>query len=261
MSFFFDVWTPNGFILASDVKISNDPESKYMHKIIEAPHTCKTSCAIVICGDYPQACAQFFMEACCLADDSLKKIAEHFGTRWTKKYAGTTDYSAVHICGFKEVDGIKIPQMWYWTNWNHSKNDYKEEKDLLSNLTTFENEFPDNNWMPVLAKRVEGNVGDESAIVNAYLQRHSLFFTWNGDEKYWKSALATANAVPALLETQLKGLPIRAAADLTASALRFLIKVGNYLENNTVSASPNNEIDVLILGKDSMSWFERAKLS
>ena len=43
MSFFFDVWTPNGFVLASDVKLTNDPDSAYMHKIILAPERCKVT--------------------------------------------------------------------------------------------------------------------------------------------------------------------------------------------------------------------------
>src|SRR5438132_12832122 len=117
MSFFFDVWTSEGFILASDVRLITNEAPDYAHKIRCSGADSKIKCAIAVCGEYPQTSLGFFTSAIS-AKDSLRDIAHHFAVNWTTRFAGTNEYSAVHLVGFEPVPNSVqyIPQACYWFN-------------------------------------------------------------------------------------------------------------------------------------------------
>jgi hypothetical protein len=53
MSFFFDVLTSQGFVLASDVRFVINGEPKHAHKLDISSGASKVNCAIAVCGEYP----------------------------------------------------------------------------------------------------------------------------------------------------------------------------------------------------------------
>jgi hypothetical protein len=110
MSFFFDVWASKGFILASDVALINNKEMKTLHKLDFAPRGSKVVSAIAVCGDYPENCLKFFIEAA-MVKDSLRDLAHAFAEKWTNRYSGTHDYSGVHLVGFEKGLDCVLPQM------------------------------------------------------------------------------------------------------------------------------------------------------
>jgi hypothetical protein len=83
VSFFFDVWTRDGFILASDVRLTANDGTKFMHKVKPSRPQDKVVCAIVVCGDYPDNCIKFF-HAALLVGDTLKEVARKFAEQWTR---------------------------------------------------------------------------------------------------------------------------------------------------------------------------------
>jgi hypothetical protein len=122
MSFFFDVLSTAGFVLASDVRLSTSGQQGYCHKVVPSGPNSKVRCAIAVCGDYPEACINFFTEAHSMKD-SLREIAKYFAIKWTEKYVGTSEYSAVHLVGYEKMScaGAVVPQLWYWRTWDEGR--------------------------------------------------------------------------------------------------------------------------------------------
>ena len=150
MSFFFDVWTNEGFILASDVKLLVNDESHYIHKIAVSAQGATVPCAIATCGDYVENSLRYFVEATVLKD-TLREVAKHFAEKWTRRYAGTEEYSAVHLVGFERIpqSGRYVPQVWYWHNYEEGRGFLSEER-LQMELSSFAEPVPANNHLPWL---------------------------------------------------------------------------------------------------------------
>ncbi len=265
MSFFFDVWTKNGFILTSDVKLTGDPSKKYAHKIAISPRSCKTPCAIVVCGVFPEMVINnYFLEACSVADTSLRDIAECFGKKWTERFSDSEDYSAVHICGFSGSENIGfIPQMWYWTNWDHDKNNYKSEEKLKKDLESFSKYCPNNNWTARFGNRIIkmeiNNFETEKKLTSDFLEEHAPFYTWNGDSQFWRSAAESVGIISNLLQPQLKNMANKKLIKLTKIVMWFLLEIAKFVEINTVS-SKQGKIDIVRLELGTVEWIEKAKL-
>jgi hypothetical protein len=104
MSFFFDVWAYDGFVLASDVRLMVNGKPRYSHKIGRTHKNSKIFSAIAVCGEYPDSCLNWFIEAT-NSKDSLRNIAKHFSEKWTHRFGGTQEYSAAHLVGFEPIPG------------------------------------------------------------------------------------------------------------------------------------------------------------
>jgi hypothetical protein len=268
MSFFFDVWSREGFILASDVTLIDNMQKKTLHKLAAAPRGSKVVCAIAVCGDYPENCIKFFIEAA-MIKDSLRDLALAFGEKWTKRYSGTRDYSGVHLVGFERMPdcGMVLPQMWFWCNWQGpNPDDFYPEEVLSSALTSFSELIPQNNHIPYKIKELTGKFPEptlmsEAELVNAFLKVHQPFFTWNGDTAFWRSALGAVNSAMNLLAKDKTNWSIDEVGRLTRYCLTFLAKTGSLLESSSVALSADDEADILKVtpsGIERISW---AKLS
>ena len=193
MSFFFDVWTVDGFIIASDVILLENGKQRYLRKLAYTSQHSELTCAIAVCGDYPERCLNFFTHAVSIKD-TLRDVAYCFAEKWTEAYAGTEDYSAVHIVGYEKIPNSDdlVPQMWFWTTRN-ARGKYVSEEELQRNLKTFSNPIPQDNHIPWKIKQLTGQfpgstLEEENRLVREFLQKHQPYFTWNGDPKFWKNA-------------------------------------------------------------------------
>jgi hypothetical protein len=264
MSFFFDVWTSEGFILASDVRLINNKEIRTLHKLAFAPPGSKVVCAIAVCGDYPENCLNFFLEAA-MSKDSLRDLSHAFAEKWTKRYSGVHDYSAVHLVGFEKIPGCDtvLPQMWFWCNWQGpNAEDFHPEETLFSALQSFSEPIPHNNHIPYKIKELTGKfptptLSSEAELVNAFLKIYQPFFTWNGDTAFWRSALGTVNSAMSLLIKEKTNWSIDDIGRLTWYCLSFLANTGSLLKSSTVALSSDEEADILKItpsGVEKVNW-------
>ena len=258
MSFFFDVWAYDGFVLASDVRMMVNGAQAFGHKLQTSSPSSKVTCAIAVCGDYPDACLGFFSEAI-ITKDTLRDVAHLFATRWTNRYAGTQDYSAVHIAGYERTtEGLAIPQMWYFTT------GYSDE-DHHRNLASFSDRYPLNNHIPWKVKELTGafpnsTPEDENQVVRAFLRIHEPFFTWNGDPSFWGSAGDAVTSAIRLLRRFKGHWTLEECAQLTSHCLTFLASVGRLLPESTVGVSPAGEFDLLCVEENGARWISCADL-
>jgi hypothetical protein len=249
LSLFFDVWTSEGFVLVSDVRIMLDGKPMLGHKLARAPQACPTNCAIAVCGEYPQASLNFFSEATS-RHNTLRDIARTFASRWTERFGGTQEYSAVHLVGFEEIaeSGLKIPQMWFWANW--SGQEFAPKSHFEVELATFDRPIPANNHIPHKIKQLTGKFPEptpegEAELVRSFLSLYQPFFTWNGDTAFWRSAASAVGSAMNLLWREKANWSIRDATKIATECLRFLANVGSLLEESTVGLSPDSDCDVL----------------
>lgn len=256
MSFFFDVWAYDGFVLASDVRLKINGKNTYGHKLSISSPTSKVTCAIAVCGDYPDAALGFFTEA--TIRDTLKEVVHHFAERWTNKYAGTNDYSAVHIVGYERSAGLAIPQMWFFTT------DYTEEQHN-HNLASFSEYYPENNHIPRKVRELTGafpgpTPTEENDVVRAFLRVHQPFFTWNGDRAFWGSAGGVVRSAISLVRAFKGNWDIEECIYLTERCLEFLANVGNLLPESTVGLSPSGDFDIVIVKETGACWHTQSSL-
>ena len=264
------MWTVDGFILAGDVRLTKyrtdgSVEHTFIHKILPAqPRLSGIQCALAVCGDDPAACRNFFAEAC--VRDTLREIAEHFAGKWTRRFAGTQDSSAIHIVGYERIPNsdVRMPQMWYWHNWSQADGFLSKER-LEQDLSTFSDPIPANCHLPwkireLTGKFPSGGPEDEYALVIAFLRLYQPFFTWNGDTSFWKSAAETVGAGLNLLWRQKTTWTLDEAVELTEYCLRFLTNLAKLLPASTVGVSPDDDFDVLVVAPENWRWIQRAKL-
>lgn len=262
MSLFLDVWTQAGFILASDVRLTSNGEHGYMHKLRASSPSSKVVCAIAVCGDRPKACLHSFDKAVA-TKDTLREIAYDFAISWTDHFAGTQDYSAVHMVGFEKIlnSADPIPQMWYWHNHGLGEGFYTEKR-LRGELETFSEPVPFNNHIPLKAQEQLGKIElnsltEERTLVFDYLSKYEPVFTWNGDNDFWDSVGRSIKSAISLLKDRTYQLNLLETANLAKICLRFLAGIGELLLNSTVGLSETNKCDVLIVtpqGIKSVEW-------
>lgn len=262
MSFFFDVWTSQGFILASDVRLIENGEPKYAHKIKVSGHHSKVKCAIAVCGEYPSNSLGYFTEATCVKD-SLREVAERFATKWVERYAGTEEYSAIHLVGFEKNTSIAdefLPQMWFWSNWDVEG--YYRREILEDQLRSFSNPIPHNNHIPQKIRQNNGcfpKPEQEYSSVMSFLQHYEPYFTWNGDTSFWRSAVHAVGSALNLLRNKKQNWTLDEVSRVTGLCLEFLIKVGNILPNSTVGLSDEGDFDVVRVTPQDAEWIKKAE--
>lgn len=263
MSFFFDVWTSNGFILASDVFYKVNGDMLYLHKIKRAPQSTYVNCAIAVCGDYPENCVNYFIEAC-LTNNCLRDIAYHYAQKWTKRYGGLREYSAAHLVGFEQIPDSSdyVPQVWFWTNWDR---DYRTKEELDQRLETFKHQYPIDNHLPQKVKEITGkfperSLQDEKSVVNSFLRHYQPIFTWNGDTSFWQSAVQAVGSAMNLLWEQKSSWSLEESVKLTGNCIEFLSKVSILLPDSTVGLSPEGDFDMLTITPEKMEWIRKATL-
>lgn len=263
MSFFFDVWTNSGFVLASDVRLLENGEQKLMHKIVTSGPSSKIKCAIAVCGDYPRTCANFFRHAW-MVKDSLHDIAQDFASQWTERYAGTQDYSAVHLVGFEKIgtSNTQIPQVWFWCNWG--LNGYLTKAQLAQQLADFSRPVPFNDHIPQKIVELGGqfphSLEEEHKYVTRFLSQRQPYFSWNGDTDYWRGAMVS-------VAKALKQMPINRsshlldqACDMVRRCIGHVIGLGYLLPNSTVGFSNEGEFDMVKVTPDQNTWVHHAKI-
>ncbi len=177
MTLFIDVWTHEGFILASDVRLTlNGGQRDYIHKLRWSHQSARVVCAIAISGDYPDICSHFF-EIATATKDTLREVAYNFAESWTKRFAGTEDRSAVHLVGFEPIPNtdLVVPQVWYWHNWGPGEGFYTQDR-LEVELQSFSMSVPFNNHIPQLIHQTGAalpkTLVDERNLVSDYLNSH-----------------------------------------------------------------------------------------
>jgi hypothetical protein len=264
VSFFFDVWTSQGFVLASDVRLIVNGEAGYAHKLAMSGPNSRVNCAIAVCGEYPRNCLRYFSEAT-PRKDTLREVAEHFASRWIERYAGTEEYSAVHLVGFEGVGNSDtlLPQVWFWCNWTPSG--YLDKETLERQLNTFSEAIPHNNHIPDKMKQLTGQfpgptLEEEYSSVIAFLKQWDPYFTWNGDTNFWSSAAKAVSLALNLLNGNKPGLTLAEISDVTSTCLEFLIKLGNLSPDSTVGLSREGDFDVLQVTPEETMWIAQANI-
>lgn len=265
MSFFFDVWTLHGFVLASDVRLIENGQPKFGRKIYCSPDSSKLKCAIAICGMYPDVSKNYFLQAV-NAKDTLRDIAAYFAEKWTGRYAGTSEYSAIHLVGFEKVapSSNSVPQMWYWHNSEDGVN-FLTEDYLRQELKTFADPVPANNHIPWKIKELTGKFPDDTledqySLVTSFLRLHQPLFTWNGDTSFWRSAAGSVGSALNLLSREKRAWTMDEATKVTSLCFEFLVNVGKLLPDSTVGFSPDGKYDLLTITSDNIEWVLRADL-
>lgn len=265
MSFFFDVWTSEGFVLASDVRFTIDGKPRYGHKIRVTSPTSHIKCALVVCGDYPNACTSYFAEAIA-TKNSLREIAHHFATRWTERYSNGVDFSAVHLVGFEPVANslLSVPQVWYWNNWEEAHGFYTETL-LNERLETFKHPIPFNNHLPqkvaeLTGKYPEPGLQGELELVTSFLRLSEPVFSWNGDIKFWRSAAATISSAMNLVGRERPRWTIPETVRLTRKCLNFLVDIGKLIPNSTVGIGPDKKFDVVSITRNGIKWESKSNI-
>ena len=221
---------------------------------------------MAVCGDYFEVNKDIFSHATAIGD-TLRDIAHEFAKRWVERFAGTKDYSAIHIVGYEPSTEYEtnVPQMWFWTNWAGPKdNDFYSESHLKSNLATFNQPIPKDNHLP--HKMTEHGMPkpdyrEEGAAVRAFLNATSPYFTWNGDTRYWLSAVNAVVSVMNLLAPSIRDMPDDKICDLGVYSLEFLVNIGSMTPNSTVGLSGERECDIIIVTPEQVKFNRRAKLN
>lgn len=265
MSFFFDVWMKNSFVLASDVRIKINGNFPFAHKIEHSPQNSKVNCAVVACGDYLENCTKYFIESC-LQGDSLKDIANKFASKWTKRYAGSGEYSAAHLVGFEKIPNTEryVQQMWYWRTWEIDRG-FLSKESLEEDLSSFSQPIPANSHIPWKIKELTGkfpgsSLEDQFELVNSFLSLYQPFFTWNGDTEFWRSATYAVGSAINLLWREKSNWTIDEAVLLTTACLEFIAKVSTLLPESSVGLSPNKDFDVIVVTPSKINWISRPEL-
>jgi len=260
MSLFFDVWCDDGFVLGSDVRLSGG-ESKFLHKLCVSGRSSRVKCAVAVCGDYPEVAINSFVDACA-RKDSLREIAHLYASKWTERFSGTNDYSAVHLVGFESdsESNQPVPQVWFWCN-GKTDGSFHSNEDLQAQLSSFSKFIPINNHIPQKLEEAHRdslkNLKDERQAVTTYLSRFGPIFTWNGDMKFWGSAVSSIGAILELAKHEKRAWIANDLANLVSQCLVFLANVGNILmPSSSVGLSPDQQCDVVILRSGSI---ERVK--
>ena len=266
MSFFFDVWTLEGFILASDVRLLTDGKPGFAHKIRRCASTSNIVSAIAVCGHFPDSCLNYFLTASS-TKDSLREIAQSFAAKWTERFAGSEEYSAAHLVGFEPILGTSrsVPQMWFWCNWGGAGGFYAKEK-LLADLSSFSETIPVNNHIPWKIRELTGKfpgptLEEERALVMSFLQLQQPVFTWNGDTQFWRSAAEAVGSAMNLLWRQKSAWTIDEAAKLTSDCLIFLAKVATLLPSSSVGLVNDQHFDALKVTEEGNHVVQWAKLT
>src|SRR4030042_999676 len=264
LSFFFDVWTVDGFILASDVRMIIDNTVTTGRKLAASAPNSKVKCAIAVCGDYPENSLNFFHEAT-ITKDSLRGVAHAFAKKWTDRYSGICEFSGVHLVGFEKIPDSDefVPQMWFWCNWRGpSPGDFHSKETLSLTLSSFSEPIPLNNHIPYKIKELTGKfpgptLNQEAQLVYAFLKIAQPFFTWNGDTSFWRAALNTVDSAMDFLKKEKTNWSIDEAIKLTSYCLTFLANTGTLLKFSSVGLSPNQQYDMLKItpsGVEKVSW-------
>lgn len=263
MSFFFDVWAYEGFILASDVRIIREGKQTFGHKILHSRPSSKIHCGIVVCGEYPENCIGYFHDAMS-RKETLKEIAKYFASKWMKRYGGTRDYSAAHLVGFEKITGSSnlVPQMWFWCNWLGPNRFKSKDRLLKREFVTFSDPVPFNNHIPQKIQAMTGKfpgptLEDERSLVTSFLREHEPYFTWNGDTQFWRSAADTVGTAMNLLGAEKSAWTIDEVGKLTGHCLKFLASVGALLPASTVGLSEKEDFDMIAVmptGIKKLRW-------
>jgi hypothetical protein len=223
--------------------------------------------AVVVCGEYPTACINFFRNATG-RKDTLRDIAHYFASKWTERFAGTQEFSAVHLVGFERItgSGYSVPQMWFWCNGlGPDPNRFKSKDELEAELATFSEPIPSNNHIPWKIKGTTGKfpgstLEEERSLVMSFLRLHEPFFTWNGDTQFWRSASNAVGSAMNLLWREKSAWTIDEVGRLTGYCLRFLANVGTLLPESTVGLSQNEEFDIIAVTPNEIKKLAWAKL-
>lgn len=265
MSFFFDVWMRNAFILASDVRLTTNGPHTYLRKIGTSTTSSALKCAIVVCGEYPENCLNYFQHAMAL-EDTLRETAHRFGERWTERYSGIAEYSAVHLVGFERIPGTGqyVPQLWYWHNW--ADGEFISEQQLRDNLTSFADPIPANNHLPWKIKELTNkspaaDLENEFSSVTSFLKEREPIFSWNGDNTFWYSAAAAVSSAMEIVSKQKTSWSLNEVVQLAQECLTFLSNIRNIIPGSTVGPSPKGELDILVVTSQNLDWKQRADLS
>jgi hypothetical protein len=259
MSFFFDVWNEESFVLVSDVRLLRNGSQTYAHKVAAAHPSGAVTSAIATCGDYCERSLELFTQATA-AKDTLRDIASDFAHAWTERYAGTEDYSAAHIVGYEKIHGSHqvVPQMWYWANWDPDPPRFLTDDELSPHLKSFDEHTPFNNHIPT---KIEGfsaqTLDEERVLVQAFLRQHQPVFTWNGDRTFWGGAGNVVQSVFELLRPETGIWDADNTWEIAKDCLEFLARVGSFRNDSTVGLSPEEECDVLVVtpaGVERKMW-------
>ena len=273
MTFYFDVLTKDGFVLAGDVRLTEEIGSAektygYAHKVIPSPRWhVGPKCAMAIAGEDPSFCRNAFVSAALLGS-SLRDIATRFAIEWTKHFAGSEKYSGVHLVGFERYadTSAPVPQLWYWST-RAEEDTFLSQEILEGHLETLGAGFegiPYNLHTPQLVQREFGKKvlrlpQDEEPLIRSYLTLVEPKFTWNGDTAYWRGAAGAVGSALALLRGQKPNWSLEETARLTRHCLQFVEQVSNLLPGSSVGASPDGRYDICIVSAERVEWFEQAR--
>lgn len=265
MTIFFDVWMNDGFVLASDMRVIVNNKPTYGHKIARSAASSRILCGIAAAGEFSDTCISFFHEAVA-PSDTLRDIARRFAINWTRRYASSNDYSAVHIVGFETIRGTSqvIPQMWYWHNANDGT--FISANQLNAELGTFSEQVPWNNHIPRKIQELTQvalplTLQEEHDLVRGFLQTLQPIFTWNGDTTFWQSAAQAVGSAMQLLIPKGVMTTLSQAASAATICLDFLVRLSSLLPKSTIGSSPSGEFDVLILKPTNIEWVTHPEIN
>jgi len=197
---------------------------------------------------------------------SLREVAHRFAQKWTGRFSGIQEYSAVHLVGYDTTgDGAVVPQMWFWTNWDGTT--FHSDSTLQANRASFSDFAPTNNHIPHKAvsvgfsQELPSSLEEERQLVEAFLQSTQPAFTWNGDQSFWRSASGSVGTALDQLRTQKSDWSLDECVSLTEMCLEFLVGVGSMLPQSTVGLGQNGQFDLITVtpnGVNRIKWAEVA---